>query len=150
MEATPRTLSLSGRDRTTPRTWTGKLESGTHQGKDRTAPDVGTCPFLGVLRPRGQTLLDWQISASAVKQPHLCLTSALLPAGAVSPTKGWEASSHRSAAPEPTPPTLSLLSLLSPAISTYQHKGWQGAQLERARRAFYLLGSSQSFPGLLP
>lgn len=30
--------------------------------------------------------------------------------------------------------------LLSPCTSTHQHKGWQGDQLERATRAFYLLG----------
>lgn len=59
VETTPRTLSLQESDRIPPRTWTGKLESGTYQGKDMTAPDMGTCPLLGVHRSTGQSLLDW-------------------------------------------------------------------------------------------
>lgn len=79
----------TAKDRTPPKTWTGCWNQAHNQGKDMTALDTGTCPFLAICRSRGQSLLDWQISASGVKQSHLCLTFALVPAEAVSFTKGW-------------------------------------------------------------
>lgn len=45
----PRTLSLQGRARTSPRTSTGKLASGAHQGKDVTPSGKETCSSLGVV-----------------------------------------------------------------------------------------------------
>lgn len=148
METTPRTLNPEERDRNIPRTWTGKLETGTHQGKDMTASDMGTCPFLGVLRLNPHGLVNINFRSRAVT-PGLNFCSAACRGcefhqGMGKPqTTGVLSRAH-------TIHVVTASALLSPGMSTNQHRGWQGPQVGRARRASYLLGSSQSITGLLP